>query len=681
MKILVNDIALDLFPNTENQFFINKQIYDIRSLQTRNADFTRSLKLPASPKNLDTLNLITNQNNAGAKYDCILVIDGITITKGTLLIVEYDQISILISIYSGNFDLFNAIPETSIKELNLNSYNISWTVANMNAYDNTTEGLIITQIEYKDQNSLDDGTGIPTRLTSSTDIKQFGFCFYMKTLIELIINNAGYSYDDSNLTAYDDYNNLVLICPVLYPGVTENIVFAKLDFSSAAFTYDSSVEGGAPKRVNFDTTISDTSTLWNNTLFEFTIPATGEWRIIFDYTITYSKSADNNSAFLEVLNNGANLDDKTYIDNVTNQNDSIDVVFNAVTGDKIYIECTADNPSDVVTLALGSYVKLQENKDDPNELIVSDWLPDITQRELFREFIKQFNVLVSSNPLDKTTNFLLWNDYINETPNDLSSNLDASKPYKEIVGLQSYYKRSWMKYDNEADRTDTDKIVLFKNDSSLIEEGTILNSLFSGSDGDILNVPYCSASYSSAQNFTINSGSNIFSFANSEDFKAGDYIYFSTQIERIQSVSSKTAGQLYNNSTANHSLIDVQIIKFSEVSLKPRIGIIDKSTTFSPFLAINGYSGGVTTASLYRVYFNNTMPYLYENYYLNMFNSLQTPKILQVWIKLSTTDFYNIDLLKPVEVKPFTGKYHINKIEQWKVNQPCLVELIRLNVI
>ena len=70
---------------------------------------------------------------------------------------------------------------------------------------------------------------------------------------------------------------------------------------------------------------------------------------------------------------------------------------------------------------------------------------------------------------------------------------------------------------------------------------------------------------------------------------------------------------------------------------------------------------------------------LKDAYYKRLFDALRTPKILQVWMKFNTIEFYNLDYSKPVVIKHLNGKYHINKVEQFKLNQPCRVELIRIN--
>jgi hypothetical protein len=48
-------------------------------------------------------------------------------------------------------------------------------------------------------------------------------------------------------------------------------------------------------------------------------------------------------------------------------------------------------------------------------------------------------------------------------------------------------------------------------------------------------------------------------------------------------------------------------------------------------------------------------------------------------MNFSASDFADIDFLKPVTIDGMQGSFFINKIEQYKLNTPCRVELIRLN--
>ena len=104
------------------------------------------------------------------------------------------------------------------------------------------------------------------------------------------------------------------------------------------------------------------------------------------------------------------------------------------------------------------------------------------------------------------------------------------------------------------------------------------------------------------------------------------------------------------------------------------------SIATSSRLTTNGSNPYITNTpvDLYKVGVLS-MNTIHNTYYRKLFDALQTPKILPVWMVFDAVDIYNIDILKPVKIDGLNGDYYINKIDQWKLNQPCLVELIRIN--
>ena len=55
LEIRVEGTALDLFDNEEQNFYLTKQIHDLTNLETRNADFSKTISIPLTVKNQDTL--------------------------------------------------------------------------------------------------------------------------------------------------------------------------------------------------------------------------------------------------------------------------------------------------------------------------------------------------------------------------------------------------------------------------------------------------------------------------------------------------------------------------------------------------------------------------------------------------------------------------------------------------
>ena len=75
------------------------------------------------------------------------------------------------------------------------------------------------------------------------------------------------------------------------------------------------------------------------------------------------------------------------------------------------------------------------------------------------------------------------------------------------------------------------------------------------------------------------------------------------------------------------------------------------------------------------------METIYENSYKQLFSALSTPLIIRVWMYFGASEILEINFLAPVYIKQYAAYFYINKVEQWKVNQLCRVELVRINII
>jgi len=329
--------------------------------------------------------------------------------------------------------------------------------------------------------------------------------------------------------------------------------------------------------------------------------------------------------------------------------------------------------------------------DPTGTLVVSDWLPDISQKRFFIDILSCFNAIIDSDPFIKDVSLKKWNDLILETPQDISKNYDVTNDVVNEITIKTYFRESLMTYNNEdIERTDCDDIANFTRDESLEKYGTILTlESFSGSDaatrGGSLDIPATSIQYRTASGFSIATGTSLFSFANDVDINPGDYIMYNVatnkRVDRVQFITSKKSGQLYNNYHIGLSNVDVYIITYNHNSITPRLCLLETgSITPARRLTTNGSSPYIshTLVDLYNVDVL-TMNTIHNTYYRKLFDALQTPKILPVWMVFDAVDIYNIDILKPVTIDGLNGDYYINKIDQWKLNQPCLVELIRIN--
>ena len=238
LRIDIDSTALDLFKGTDKSFYITKQLNDLHNLQNRQADFTRQISVPLSANNMVLLGLDTNERLGNSSKVCNVYLDNVLILPSARLIISavYETTAEMV-ILSGNFDLFDNIPNDSIKKLDFSTYNFPWTVTDLAAINATTEGPIWGSVQWYDYDSFDDGIRVPSVIEASQEISNYGFCMHGKTILKAIIEQSGYTLDDTLMTN-DHYDDFVIPCPVqLPPNIASAFTFASWGLT-AAFVYD-----------------------------------------------------------------------------------------------------------------------------------------------------------------------------------------------------------------------------------------------------------------------------------------------------------------------------------------------------------------------------------------------------------------------------------------------------------
>ena len=692
IKIEVNDGVLDLFDGTDKAFYITKQINDLHNLQNRQADFTRQISIPSTENNKELLNLETNERLSNPSYLCnILLNESLVIPYARLLIVNHSEVEISIVMFSGNFELFDSIPNESIQKLDLTSYNFPWTTAGLAALASNTSGAISVNLEWFDYDSTDPGTGVPNTIFGGAyrPLDLLGFGFHLKTLFSEICANAGFVFTE--LTGEPTNDDGVLICPVNIPAISPLSQFAKVDRSFTPFNYSALISLGNPEILEFNNVVNDASGLWTN--YKFTIVNTNSYNVTAGIDYNYVTGAANPQMFFQILQGTNVISNYTRTTGILGGNQIMSIDLSLTAGDEISMIIFAafqnNNNYDTIEIKTGSYFQVTEGADPiSGDLVVSDWLPDINQRAFVADFALLMGAFINSNSFDKKVNLLTWEDYVLQTIQDLTANVDARQVIVNEASIDGYYRQSLMQYNNDnLFRTDLDYVVNFQNDDTLPLTGTILTSLFSGSDQNKspvnpnrINPPYFTMSYNSASNFSITAASASFTFTNDENFLPGDWIFDGSNYYRISTVVSKKSGTLWIPYHATLATVDIQIVKITENDLTPRIGLVQR-TGSNLQLTYNAFGPNTvpTLTACQEVYSCQTMTEIYTDYYKELFDALQTPKIVNIWMNFTVNAFIDLDMLKPVYIQELNGYFYINKIEQYKLDEPCRVELIRIN--
>ncbi len=692
VKIKVGDSFLDTFNNIDDVFYITSQVYDLHSLQERKALYTRQIEIPTTTNNLSALERLTNETLGNKSYQCVLSIDGINFGISRLLVVRNTQVSIEIIIFAGNFELFDSIADTSIKDISSLDLDFPWTLSALSANAASTDGIVTLTTSWLDEfEFLENLDG--NRYKNEMNIKLFGFHLFMKTLFEIIVNEAGYTVDDTAMTSDNLYNNLVLACPVnaFVEQATETEYFGEWNRSTTQNILSSA-------RVEFNNLVQDDDTMYDNVLYEYEIPEDNTWTVQFYYDIDVLHDKPNSQTTLQIFLGGSLIDFVTF-DADGFYSGMISGEVSAIAGDKAYCYVDQSNTLDSCSI-LGSpnrFILKTASSVGSGDLVVSKYLPDITRKTFITSFVSMINCFIKADPFSKVVELIPFSAMLSATPQDLTNNVDDSQPIQEEAGIDGYYRASEMKFNNDSDvvRTDTNYIVDFLSDEALPLFGTILNPIFSASDNtkllgvttleESITMPYYEAEFEDKEGVSYTISTDLFQFDASNkavDFKPGDYLHTPHGTYKITQKTGLLTGRIFETFTATASSVDCKILKITYNELGPRFGVRD-ITNSGPFsITDNGWLTGNSTniTTVYNCNINEaTMTQIYNNYYKSLFDSFQAPKVLLVWMVFNTVEFNNLDLFTPVYIKHLNGIFYINKIEQFKLNAPCRVELIRIN--
>lgn len=427
--IIVNDIVLDLYPNTIITQTIKAN--EVGDVKTRNVSYTNSFKIPLTENN----NLIFEyanqiQSETGIPYAQIPVRqieNGIEIIRNGYLQMTQADNSYNIFILSSGYGFFNQIEGKYLVDLDLSALIADF---DPDATMNTTTGVIFPVINYGDfdGSSMDANTNLPST--------------YYHTIINQIFEDAGYEKSGA-IFSNAKYLNLII------PYGRKNFLYDgkfSIPFEFSAITSGSQVFVNPVLNDNIDF-VNETkeSTYYNSGTGRFTnsnaVTIYGDWFATLTYTfsggIGFTVQIRKNGATILATANGTVaggtivLDSRvSYPNGVTmQQTEYIEVIFTGTTG--------------TVTITDGNfYNSIRSNIAvvPGNAIDYGKLLPDVTQKEIITDFAVRFGLILEekdgtvycksldeiildkANALDWTNKNVTRKDSISFTPLEYAQN-------------------------------------------------------------------------------------------------------------------------------------------------------------------------------------------------------------------------------------------------------------------
>lgn len=497
-EVYINDRLVDL-DEANSPIRLTYAINDLGELKDRQAYSTNSFKLPLTQNNLDICGYPNNPEIIGIqpyrKNTAKIVQGGIEVLVNGVALITNSSDSINVQILSGLKGFFDALGEKKLKELDLSAYDHTWDLETVAASQENTEGYVYSVIDYG-------GLGIIDR---DADARELRPATFRKTIIEQLAIDAGYSINGS-YSVYSKYvNSIIAFSNDKFEHGGEFIEDLNTYLTSAKNTLPIFFPSNVLDHVITlnDSAATDAYGQWSGTVF--TSARVMKASVKFQYGISqidiYSGgSAPYTAMFIQKLIGGVwteigrNETHQTVSEFVQQDfpNQEINVTVDLLVGDKIRILDRQQPSTDRMYSGIfaGSKLTVTPIAEDVvygSEVQLAATLPDISQKNFFKDFLQQFGLIVIPDNYTKSLLLINMEDVYSNKQNayDISDKLFNSVDDVNFA-LDNYGVRNIAKYKNDPNvDSSLGQGLMILDNQTLENEVTIIESVFAASQSVI----------------------------------------------------------------------------------------------------------------------------------------------------------------------------------------------------
>lgn len=493
-EVYINNQLVEL-DESRSPIRLTYAVNDLAELKDRQAYATNSFKLPLTQRNLDICGFPNDANIIGLqpyrRNTGKVIQGGIEVLVNGIAIITGASDSIQVQILSGLKGFFDEIGEKKLRDLDLSDYDHVWDIDTVANSQLNTDGFIYPVIDYG-------GLSLTER---RADVKQLRPATFRKTIIERIVSEAGYTIS-GNYSTYQKYqDSLIAFSNDKFEHSEAYAEDLATYNTSARKTVNQVIYGGSLNQlINFeDDTTTDVYNQWNGT--EFTADVTANFSVKLNYDLTMTRvifGGSNPDLYISIqkLIGGVWTDIAGNLTTCTNNisipqdfNDqSISINVNLTAGDKLRINSVqgpaADRQYSVIKAAADvSFNPIVEDVIYGSDVQLSATLPDISQKNFFKDFLQQFGLIVIPDNYDKSLLIINLEEVYNNKPiaEDITDKLYNSVD-DVTYALDNYGVNNIAKY-KEDDAVDNalGRGVMVLDNQTLDNEVTIIESVFAAS--------------------------------------------------------------------------------------------------------------------------------------------------------------------------------------------------------
>jgi hypothetical protein len=729
LRIKVIDTDLDLFENTKDSFYINKSSHQLQDLTTRNAQTTKSLSIPRTKNNIKAfaqyLPSLRGSLEVRTEFiPCSVFVMGFPSLQNAVIVINSEDVennTIGVSIYGGEVEFFNRLSDDSIRKLDWGrEFNFRWNLANLEPFATTTEGFGFFRHSHITPDSyaiaIEEGALNSELKFDSLDINFCGGWMYTKTIVNKILDGIeGYTFDTSKIEDYL-YDNLLLGLPITqsiegFKNSNEGNEGAEVSAKTSNI-FGSPVVDSTTYLIEFDTIEANEPAGAVGGTNDYLQAKEGEGNYDIELDLSgsvyawqsgtdivrkqpYYVNNDHYGRCYYILSNSPTVEREAKIMRKAGWNYEVikhSIQLEANEQVRFYYESPTYYGLNGLKIfhnanIISSASLSKAGKTSNFFFRMKNYLPDISQKDFIKNIFNQFNIVL--NEKNNVITFSHFRDVSTNPEIDITRFHNGTKPTVTAPRLGGWATDNYFSYaegaGNDASATASTISIL---DDTLPTETNKLVSKFQASDQlrktdgrNMANTSQNNVGYheDSANRCTTTSGSNVATFQDTHPLKVGDILYTNGQRKKVKAIDSSTVVRVDVNFSGNGNNLLWQALRY-EINDKCEIplGFVKDETPDG--LNQTVYDGGSSRTGYISqkiVKFDSLhMDKVIAEYYPTIKQALKSPKVVTAYFTLPIVIFDALNSNNPVFFN--NKKYYLNKIEQYKVNGECRIELINI---
>jgi hypothetical protein len=661
--VVINGEELDMNGadgGVDNAIALTFQINDFNELKDRQANFSNQFKVPKTDNNnriLGNTNILNSTSNIPYISNEIKIIDkssGIELISGGVLYVDSVDTDYSLTIYAGNKSFFSAIDNKNIQDFNYGTR--TWERTGLNSMLRLATNNTFDQLAY----FSDDGT-VSTSVREIEADKVF-YSMYLRRIWKDIHADAGFTFNEDHEIFQSDIFNSLFFPFTNSEIVTNNNPFKPFQFKGEQKNFSDNINvlnqynpREEERFIEYNNT-ADPSAMWNNPLRELTIKKTGNVSFYGAGTIKLlGIGNDSWNIEIRIYKNGSIENSYTFKPyeyttiggviylNTGAWNIDMDVFVNDVIKISYFVEWGVGNNLGNVHFQLfqtspisgiKSFIGVKTNGEDPFN---NDWdfaknLPDFTHTDVVKMVANLYCLIPIT---DFNRNNIRWIPFEDIVKNkaiakDWSDYVVDDLNYVSINFHSKFAQKNNLKY--KSDKWVTDKY----------------------GDGEI-----------NVNDITLEKEKDQFEFPVAATL--ANYKLNQLRIPEILRFERD------NNTVAVTS--EPRLLVRNLVVLPSGDPIKLKEPGSVLFNNSINYSYGYFNRLDFTLQFSGS--YL-GGYYQGITNVLKDYRQIKIKMLIPPSEIINLDQTIPIFLKQYSQYFYVNKVSEWKPDNVCNVELIKI---